>query len=138
MIAHSLKINGSSQTVVKEKTKLHIEKRKCPRVVINITISCASIDAKDRFLDQNKGIVKDVSQAGLRIEAEKNACSDRLKLAFVDLNKGLVEIIGKVVSSQKTPAGTYRIGVQLYGPKPDAIRFISKLVKLFHYTKKLH
>jgi hypothetical protein len=138
MIAHAPKINGSSQTVVKENTKLHIEKRKCSRVSIRVPISCASLDSKDRLLDHNKGIARNVSQAGLRIEAEKNACSDRLKLAFVDLNKNRVEITGRVVSSHKTAAGTYKIGVQLQGNKPDVIRFVSKLVKFYHYTKKLN
>jgi len=138
MIGHALKINGSSQTVVKEKTKLQIEKRKCSRVSIRVPISCASLDSKGRLLDHNKGIVNNVSQAGIRIEAENNAHSDRLKLTFVDLNKIRVEIAGKVVSSQKTAAGTYKIGVQLQGNKPDIVRFVSKLVKFFHYTKKLN
>jgi hypothetical protein len=138
MIAHAPKINGSSQTVVIENTKLHIEKRKCSRVSIRVPVSCASLDSKDRLLDHNKGIARNVSQAGLRIEAEKNACSDRLKLAFVDLNKNSVEITGRVVSSHKTAEGTYKIGVQLQGNKTDVIRFVSKLVKFYHYTKKLN
>ncbi len=138
MIGHALKINGTSQNVVKENTKPRIEKRKCSRVSIRVPVSCASLDSKDRLLDHNKGIVKNVSQAGLRIEAENNARSDRLILAFVDLNKIRVEIAGKVVSSQKTTAGTYKIGVQLQGNKPDIVRFVSKLVKFFHYTKKLN
>lgn len=138
MIAHVPKINGSSQIVVKEKTKPYIEKRKCSRVSINVAISCASLDSKDRLLDHNKGIARNVSQAGLRIEAEKNACSDRLKLAFVDLNKNRVEITGKVVSSHKTTAGIYKIGVQLHGDKADVIRFVSKLVTFYHFTKKMN
>jgi hypothetical protein len=138
MIGHALKINGSSQTVAKDKTKLHIEKRRCSRVSIRVPISCASLDSTDRLMDHNKGIASNASQAGLKIEAEKNACSDRLKIAFVDLNKSRVEITGKVVSSQKTAAGTYKIGVQLQGNKPDIVRFVSKLVKFYHYTKKLN
>jgi len=101
MIGHALKINDSLQTVVKENTKSRIEKRKCSRVSIRVPISCASFDSQARLLDHNKGIVRNVSQAGLRIEAENNAHSGRLKLAFADLNKSRVEITGKVVSSHK-------------------------------------
>lgn len=136
MIGHALKIQRSSQAVAKETPKLHIEKRHGSRVSIKVPVSCASLDPQNRLLDHNKGVARNVSRAGLKIEAQGNARSDRLKLAFVDLNKGLVEITGKVVSSQKTAAGTYRLGIQLQGAKPDIVRFVSKLVKFYHYTKK--
>jgi hypothetical protein len=135
MIRHAFKVSDYSEPAREEKRALHLEKRKCARVSIGVTISCVSVDSKDRPLDQNKGIVKNVSQAGLKIEAEKDVSSDRLKLAFVDLNKRVAQITGKVVFSRETPSGTYRIGVQLQGHKPDIVQFVSKLVKLHHYTK---
>ena len=77
-----------------------------------------------------------VSQTGVRIDANYDVSSDRLKLAFVDFNKSIAEITGKVVFSQKTPSGTYDIRVQLQGNKPDIIQFVSRLVRFHHYTKK--
>jgi len=140
MIRHALKINGASQSTTKVSKALHIEKRRCARVSVGVTVSCVSVESQDRLLDQNKGIVKNVSQAGLRIEAENDVRSDKLKLNFVDLNKSLAEITGKVVSSQKTPSGTYKIGVQLQGNKPDVIQFVSRLVRfhLYQKNKKKH
>ena len=136
MIRHAHKINDFSEPTKKENKALHLEKRKCARVSIGVPISLVSVDSKDRPLDQNKGIVKNVSQTGLKIEAENNVSSEKLKLAFVDLNKRIAQITGKVVFSRETPSGTYKIGVQLQGHKPDIDRFVSKLVRFHHYTKK--
>jgi hypothetical protein len=136
MIRHAFKISDDADSTRKEKRSLHLEKRKCARVSIAVVVSCVSIDSKDRPLDQTNGIVKNVSQAGLKIEAEKDVSSDRLKLAFVDLNKRVAQITGKVVFSRKTSSGAYKIGVQLQGHKPDVVQFVSKLVRFHHYTKK--
>jgi len=136
MIRHAHKINDFSEPTKKENKALHLEKRKCARVSIGVPVSCVSVDSKERPLDQNKGIVKNVSQAGLKIEAENDVSSDRLKLAFIDLNKCIAQIAGKVVFSHKTPSGTYKIGVQLQGNNPGIIQFVSKLVRFHYYTKK--
>jgi hypothetical protein len=91
---------------------------------------------KDKPLGRYKGIVRNVSQTGLKIEAENDVSSDRLKLRFVDFNKSTAEITGKVAFSQRTPSGTYKIGVQLQGNRLDIIQFVSRLVRFHHYTKK--
>jgi len=137
MIRHAIKIKDTSRSALKKKIGLQVEKRRCARVSLSVAVSCASVDAMGRLLDRNMGIVKNVSQAGLRLEAENKPCSARLKLAFVDLNKGMVAIFGKVVSSQNTLAGNYKIGVQLEGNKTEIVHFISKLVKFYHHTKSL-
>ena len=137
MIRHAIKIKDTSRSALKKKIGLQVEKRRCARVSLSVAVSCASADAMGRLLDRNMGIVKNVSQAGLRLEAENKPCSARLKLAFVDLNKGKVAIFGKVVSSQNTPAGNYKIGLQIEGNKTEILHFISKLVKFHHYTKRM-
>jgi hypothetical protein len=87
-------------------------------------------------LDQNMGIIKDVSQTGVRIEANNDVCSDRLILTFVDLDKNIAEVTGKVVFSKKTISGTYIIGVLLQEKNLEIIEFVKKLVLFHHYTKK--
>ena len=136
MIRHAFKISGYSESTRKENNALHLEKRKCARVSIGVPISCVSVDSESKPLDQNKGIIMNVSQTGVRIDANYDVSSDRLKLAFVDFNKSIAEITGKVVFSQKTASGTYDIRVQLQGNKPDIIQFVSRLVRFHHYTKK--
>ena len=136
MIHQAQKISPFPESASKENHALHPEKRRCARVPVCVPVSCTSFDSRQQSSSQNKGIVKDVSQTGLRIEAGSDLRSEKLKLAFVDANKAVVEIIGKVVFSQKTTAGMYKIGVQLQGNKPDIIQFVAKLVRFYHYTKK--
>ena len=89
MIRHSSKINGYSESNRKDNKALHLEKRKCARVSIGVPISCVSVDSESKPLDQNKGIIMNVSQTGVRIDANYDVSSDRLKLAFVDFNKSI-------------------------------------------------
>jgi len=131
-----MKISAVSEPTMKAKKPLRLEKRKRSRVSIRVPVSCVSVDSKDRPFGRNRGIVKNVSQTGLKLEAEKDVSSDRLKLAFMDFDKNTAEITGKVVFSRKTPSGTYQIGVQLQGNRLEIIRFVSNLVRLHHYTKK--
>jgi c-di-GMP-binding flagellar brake protein YcgR len=136
MIRHALKSIGFSDPIRKENKPLRLERRKYARVSIGVTVSCMSSDSKPWPLAQVKGIVKNVSQTGLKLEAEKEVGSNRLKLAFEDSNKNISEITGRVVFSTKTPSGTYNIGVQLEGLKPAIVQFVSRLVRFHHYTKK--
>lgn len=136
MIRQALKISVFSETARKVKKPLHIEKRKRSRVSISVPVSCMPVDSKGKHLGCNRGIVKNVSQTGLKLESEKNASSDRLRLTFTDSDNNTAEITGKVLFSQKNPSGTYQIGVELQGDRPDIIRFVSNLVRLYHYTKK--
>jgi hypothetical protein len=135
MIRHALKISASSEPAMKAKKPLHLEKRKRSRVSTRVPVSCVPVDSEGRPFGRNRGVVKNVSQTGLKLESEKDAGSDRLKLAFTDSDNNTAEITGKVVFSQKTTSGTYQIGVQLQGDRLDIIRFVSNLVRFHHYTK---
>jgi hypothetical protein len=132
-----LKIGIPSESTEKEKRVEFKENRKNARIPVCVAISCVSVDAESKPLDHNMGIVKDVSQAGIGIEANEDVNSDRLILTFVDLNNRIAEITGKVVFSKRNASGTFKIGVLLQGKQPDVIRFVERLVKLYHYTKKI-
>jgi hypothetical protein len=131
-----LKIESYSEATATDPDTDNIEKRKHARIPICVPISCVSIDSESMPLDQNMGIIKDVSQTGVRIEANNDVCSDRLILTFVDLDKNIAEVIGKVVFSTKTISGTYIIGVLLQEKNLEIIEFVKKLVLFHHYTKK--
>ena len=133
---HVLKIESYSEATATDPDTDNIEKRKHARIPICVPISCVSIDSESMPLDQNMGIIKDVSQTGVRIEANNDVCSDRLILTFVDLDKNIAEVIGKVVFSTKTISGTYIIGVLLQEKNLEIIEFVKKLVLFHHYTKK--
>ena len=86
-------------------------------------------------LDQNKGLLKDVSQGGAAIEAEANAVSDRIAVVLTDLSNEVVGILGKVEYSKKTDSGTYHLGVSFDADHKENVEFVSKAVRLYHYTK---
>jgi hypothetical protein len=46
------------------------ERRKHPRVSINVQVSCVSINKDTYPLDRNEGYIKDVSQGGAAIEVD--------------------------------------------------------------------
>ena len=131
-----LKIETYSEATATDPDTDNIEKQKHARIPICVPISCVSIDSESMPLDQNMGIIKDVSQTGVRIEANNDVCSDRLILTFVDLDKNIAEVTGKVVFSQKATSGTYIIGVLLQEKHLEIIEFVKKLVLFHHYTKK--
>lgn len=131
-----LSIDTYSESTGKKNNLDCIEKRKNARIPICVPISCVSVDSESKPLDHNMGIIKDVSQAGLGIEATMDVSSDRLILTFVDLNDKIAEMVGKVMFSQKTSAGTFKLGVLLQGKESDIIEFVKKLVRFHHYTKK--
>lgn len=135
MIRSVLKIGNDPAPARKAERSLHLEKRRCARVSIDVPVSCRSLDEKNRPYDQNRGIVRNVSRTGLRIEAENDVCSDRLRLTLETVGQTIAAITGRVVFSQKTAAGTFKIGVQLQGDKPEVTRFVSRLVRYHHYTK---
>ncbi len=135
MIRPVLKIGNCPEPTRKVERPLHLEKRRCARVSIGVPVTCVSLDEKDRPYDRNKGIVRNVSRTGLRLEAENDVCSDRLRLTLETVGQKIAEITGKVVFSQKTAAGTFKIGVQLQGNRPEVTQFVSRLVRYHHYKK---
>ena len=136
MRRHSLKIDPQAESTCKGREADCIEKRKNARIAIYVPISCESIDSESKPLDHNMGIIKDVSQTGVGIETNTDVSSDRLMLAFVDLNNNITEIAGKVVFSKPTSCRTFKVGVQLQGKQSDIIEFIKKLVRYHNNTKK--
>jgi len=131
-----IKINTCSESSRKEINAACIEKRKNTRIPVCVPISCVSVDPNSKPLDYNMGIIRDISQAGVGIEASKDVSSDRLILTFVDLDHKIVEIEGKVVFSKQNSSGTFQIGVLLQGSRLDIIEYVKKLVRFYHHTRK--
>jgi len=113
------------------------EKRKYPRVPVFVPISCSSFDNDSIPMDQNMGVIKDVSQTGIGIEATFRPRTGVLDLTFVDLTNETVTLKGKVVFSRGTSAGTHKIGVKLLGKVIEIEDFVKKLVRYHHYTKNI-
>lgn len=113
------------------------EKRKHARIPVSVPVSCASTDRDGAQLNFNMGIVKDVSQSGMALEVIGEVRSDRMLLAFVDVDNNTMEIKGRVMHSRATASGAIRVGVVLLGTPAENIDFVKHLVRLHHYTKRL-
>jgi len=112
------------------------DKRKYPRVPIFAPISYISIDSEGKPLSQNLGTVQNASQIGLNIETFDAIDSEFALFSFVDLDKKLVEIKGKIVYSKQKQSGKFESGISLQGTSAEMLQFITKLVRTYHYTKK--
>jgi len=112
------------------------ERRKYPRVPICDPISYISIDSEGNYLAQNLGTVIDASQNGLKIETFDVIDSEFALFSFVDLEKKLVEIKGRIVYCEQRKSGKFESGISLQGTPAENIQFIKKLVRFYHYTKK--
>jgi hypothetical protein len=112
------------------------ERRKYPRIPICDPISYVSIDSEGNYLGQNLGTVQNASQNGIKIETYDVIDSEFALFSFVDLEKKLVEIKGRVVYCRQTQSGKFVSGISLQGTSAENIQFIKKLVRSYHYTKK--
>ena len=112
------------------------ERRKFPRIPICDPISCIAMDSDGNYLGQYLGTVQNVSQNGIKIKTFQALDSDFAKLSFIDLEKNLVEINGRVVYCHQGQSGEFESGICLQGTSPEKIQFIKKLVISYHHTKK--
>ncbi len=112
------------------------ERRKYPRVPICDPISYVAIDSEGNYLSQNLGAVQNASQNGLKIETYDALDSEFAIISFVDFEKNLVEIKGRVVYCKQKQTGRFESGISLEGSSAEKIQFIKKLVRSYHYTKK--
>ena len=113
------------------------ERRKYPRVPICDPINYISIDSDGNPLGQNMGMVLNASQIGIKIETYDAPDSDLGIISFVDLNKKVVEIKGRVIYSKQTSSGKFISGIRLQGSSAEKLQFIKKLVRSYHYTKNV-
>ena len=111
------------------------ERRKYPRVPICDPISYISIDSDGTHLGQNMGTVLNASQNGIKIETYDAPDSKLGLISFVDLDKKMVEIKGKIVYCKQTSSGKYESGISLQGSSAEKLQFIKKLVRSYHYNK---
>ncbi len=112
------------------------DRRKYPRVPICDPISYISIDSEGNHLSQNLGIVQNASQNGFNIETYDAIDSEFALFSFVDLDKKLVEIKGRIAYSRQMQSGKFENGISLQGTSEEKLQFIKKLVRTYHYTKK--
>ena len=111
------------------------ERRKYPRVKIYYPISYVCIDEKDCVVQQNMGVVLNISQGGILIETADSVFSKYISLISVDIKENIIEIKGKVAYCKKNKSGKYRTGISFKGTYAQNIHFAKGLIKSYHYKK---
>ena len=112
------------------------DRRKNPRVLICDPISYLCIDSEGNILRQNMGAVQNASQNGMKIDTFEAIDSEFAIFTFVDLEKNLVEIKGRVVYCKQNKSGKFESGISLQGTAEEKLQFIKKLVRTYRQTKK--
>lgn len=111
------------------------EKRQFPRVEIHCPIQYLCIDEKGDISEQNMGIVRNVSSAGIQIQTFQKIDSEYVKLICTNLDGFLIKAEGKVIYCRRTNFGLFSIGIELQGTTKSNICLIKELVRSYYFEK---
>ena len=111
------------------------ERRKYPRVEIYTPISYSCTNSKGDITEQDIGVVRNVSQAGIQIETVQEIQSEFVTLIFLGPDKNQIEAKGKVVYCRRGNSGLFNIGIKFQEAAENNIGLIRALVRFYHYSK---
>ena len=111
------------------------ERRKYPRVKIYYPISYVFTNEKGSIVQQNMGVVLNISQSGILIETADSVFSKYVLLTSVDLNGNVIEVKGKIAYCKKNKSTKYRVGISIGGTHAQNIRFVKALTRSYYYNK---
>jgi Tfp pilus assembly protein PilZ len=115
----------------------NIVDRACQRVRINKGISYNGLDIHSRVIDRYMGVALDVCQNGIQIETNRMITAEHILLMFFDYNSHYIATNGRVVYSNKDKTGNFKTGIHLQGTKEDNLQFVKRLIKSYHYQKRV-
>ena len=111
------------------------ERRKYPRIKICYPISYVFTNEKGSIVQQNMGVVLNISQSGILIETADSVFSKYISLISVDLNGNVIEVKGKIAYCKKNKSTKYRVGISFEGTHAQNIRFVKALTRSYYYNK---
>jgi hypothetical protein len=110
--------------------------RQYARVETCNLISYTCIDDQGTMIKQGMGKALDISQNGLMLESGYPIESEYISLMSADPDDRLVNIVGKVAHTRRSPSGNYKIGIRFTGSHDENVQFAASLIKTFHYRRK--
>ena len=111
------------------------ERRKHPRVKVYYPILYVCTNEKGSIVQQNMGVVLNISQSGILIETADSVFSKYISLTSVDLNGNVIEIKGKIAYCKKNESTKYRVGISFDGTHVQNIRSVKALIRSYYYNK---
>lgn len=118
------------------KSYMNENRRKYPRVSVNILIFYDCYDEESEIFEQKIGNASDISQGGMLIETDRIIDANYIRVGFVNHNNKLIEITGSIVWSRKNKDGKVLSGLCFHGDENENIKFASNLIRTYHYRKK--
>lgn len=116
---------------------LELDHRTYPRVVLNKSLSYNCLDNFYNVIERYLGTALNISQNGIQLATDRIIKSKHIVLMFFDFKGDYVESKGKVVYSIPDEYGEFKTGINFQGTLQENFQFIEKLVKSYHYQKKV-
>jgi hypothetical protein len=115
----------------------NIADRTFQRVTINKGLSYNGLDANRNVIERYRGVALNISQNGIQLETDRIIYTQHILLMFFDYQSNYIGTQGKVVYSNKDKSGKFRAGIQLQGTKGENLQFVKKLLRTYHYQKRV-
>ena len=115
----------------------NIVDRTYQRVSINKGLSYNGLDINNNIIDRCMGVALNVSQNGIQLETDRIIFTEHILLMYFDYKSNYIATQGKVVYSNKDKSGKFKTGIQLQGTKEENLQFVKKLLKTYHYLKRV-
>ena len=115
----------------------NIVDRTYQRVTINKGLSYNGLDANRNVIDRYMGVALNISQNGIQLETDRIIYTEHILLMFFDYQSNCISTKGQVIYSNKDKSGKFKTGIQLLGTKEENLQFVKKLLKNYHYQKRV-
>ena len=112
------------------------DKRKNPRINIQVLASLDCYDEDGELIDKKLGIILDVSLGGMLIETNAILKANYVEVVFVNYENKLMSITGSIVHSRESENGKAKTGFCFHGADRENIKIATNLIRTHNYCKK--
>ena len=111
--------------------------RTCQMVKVNKSLSYNGLDVNSNIVERYMGVAVNVSQNGIQIETDRRINMEHILLMFFDFQSNYASARGKMIYSNRDESGKFKTGIQSLGKNGDNVNFVKRLIKSYHYQKKV-
>ena len=115
----------------------NIADRTYQRVAINKGLSYNGLDSDLNVIERYMGVGLNISQNGIQLETDRMIYTEHILLMFFDYQSNYIATQGRVVYSNKDESGKFKTGIHFQGTKEENLQFVKKLLKTYHYQKRV-
>ena len=113
------------------------DKRKNPRINIQVLASLDCYDEDGELFDQKLGVILDVSLGGMLIETNDILKAYYVEIVFVNYKNKLMSIVGSIVHSRKSEDGKSKTGFCFHGADSENIKIATNLIRTHYYSNSI-